>query len=344
MGSTVHPKALTHALARFKADIERMAWSTVRAVVGKEIDRRLAMRKPPRARPSGAARRSLQARSRKLSSRARASPPRIARSQPPTALPTGPDRDRQMDMTHVRRPVSAAHDQLGPPHGGDGPTRETTRRSDVTWDQPAAWFPADANNAAAAVIKPEGLAVIKPEGLADLVRPTPPSVRGGDDAALVPSGLATSISCPPVAELRLRLVPNVDPERFDGEALEQMQRDQWGEGSASRMTRLVLSFPTLADADGVEPWNPEALIAWACDRSLDEDCAHALRFALHLWLPTNDWRTEAASVLRRRGHSIEEAQSVASAFVKFDVISALGSWDHLHQAAFLAWIGVPFYP
>jgi hypothetical protein len=40
---------------------------------------------------------------------------------------------------------------------------------------------------------------------------------------------------------------------------------------------------------------------------------------------------------------MEKAQSVASAFAKFDVVSALGSWDHQHQSAFLAWIRVPFY-
>ena len=102
--------------------------------------------------------------------------------------------------------------------------------------------------------------------------------------------------------------------------------------------------PALADADGVEPWNPEALIAWACDCCIEEDGTHALRFVLQVWRPTHDWRTEALDVLLQRGHSTRDAQNIASAFMPFNVVSALASWDHLHQAAFLAWIGVPFYP
>jgi len=155
---------------------------------------------------------------------------------------------------------------------------------------------------------------------------------------------STGTSCTYSSELRLRLVPNVDPDRFDGEALARMQRDYWGEANASRMTRLARSFPTLADADGIEPWNPEALIAWACDYTIDQDDTHALRFVLQVWRPTHDWRTETASVLLQRGHSLRDAHNIASAFAPFNVVSALASWDHLHQAAFLAWIAVPFYP
>jgi len=155
---------------------------------------------------------------------------------------------------------------------------------------------------------------------------------------------STATSCPPAAEPRLRLVPNVDPGRFDGEALARMQHDQWGEGNASRMTKLARSFPTLEDADGVEPWNPEVLIAWACDSGIDEDGTHALRFVLQVWRPTHDWRTEAASVLLQRGHSLRNAHGISSAFMPFNIVSALASWDYLHQAAFLAWVGVPFFP
>jgi hypothetical protein len=144
--------------------------------------------------------------------------------------------------------------------------------------------------------------------------------------------------------MRALLRQNVEAHHFDGEALERMQRDQWGEGEAPRMTRLVLSFPTLEDADGVQPWNPDSLISWACGQNLDEDGIHALRFVLQVWSPTTDWRAMATSVLLRSGRSILEALNIAATFAPFNVVSALGSWDDAHQAVFLTWVGVPFYP
>lgn len=87
----------------------------------------------------------------------------------------------------------------------------------------------------------------------------------------------------------------------------------------ARMTALARTFPTLADAPGVQPWDPKRLAEQLAKPWPGTGARHALKFVLSVWSPPRDEQ-------------------------RFDVMGALGAWDSTHREAFLAWAARPWWP
>ncbi len=122
--------------------------------------------------------------------------------------------------------------------------------------------------------------------------------------------------------------PRSGIERFLYEIREQKAlRARWPEDTREAMTVLCKKFPTLCDADGVEPWDVDRFIAWLNGPAPGHGAAVAGRFVLSVWNRSTDW-TEVG--LLPPG--------------KFDLFEALGVWDKEHKSAFLEWVIAPFWP
>lgn len=87
------------------------------------------------------------------------------------------------------------------------------------------------------------------------------------------------------------------------------------------MTALAASFPTLRDARGVSPWEPERLEAWLLSGAPGHGARCAGRFVLSVWNSYHEWSSG-----------------------RFDLHEALGCWDEQHRRAFLAWSSRPWWP
>lgn len=88
-----------------------------------------------------------------------------------------------------------------------------------------------------------------------------------------------------------------------------------------RMATLAQSFPTLRDAPGIQPWDPERLDTWAVGPAPGHGAFCAARFVLAVWNSTDEWQCGT-----------------------FDVMEALACWDREHRAAFLEWAREPWWP
>ena len=88
-----------------------------------------------------------------------------------------------------------------------------------------------------------------------------------------------------------------------------------------RISTLAWSFPSLFDADGVHPWEPERFQAALLSGSPAAEALHAGRFVLSVWNPRQAWALGA-----------------------FDLHEALGCWDEEHREAFGAWVSSPWWP
>lgn len=115
-------------------------------------------------------------------------------------------------------------------------------------------------------------------------------------------------------------------------AFAQRKSERWGT-EEQRMTRLVRCFPSLADADGIEPWDATRFLRWACDADMTSGRLHAVRFVLQVWNPSTDWTESAAA------HGLDGQHLSA-----FNVFHACAVWDETHRAGFLAWVELPFHP
>ena len=92
--------------------------------------------------------------------------------------------------------------------------------------------------------------------------------------------------------------------------------------SSGRMEDLAISFPALEGAPGTLPWDAEAFDRWAATSPEPGSGAlHAARFVLAVWNDRAPWKAGS-----------------------FQAISALGTWDGEHRAAFLAWAQAPWFP
>jgi hypothetical protein len=100
------------------------------------------------------------------------------------------------------------------------------------------------------------------------------------------------------------------------------------------MTRLVRLFPSLRDAMGVEPWDPDAFLAWACGAH-SSGMLHAAKFILSVWNPATDWNAVAHEAGLLAG---DERLS------PFSLHDALGVWDYEHRDAFGLWVHAAFWP
>jgi hypothetical protein len=88
-----------------------------------------------------------------------------------------------------------------------------------------------------------------------------------------------------------------------------------------KMSKLALNFPSLARADGVNPWDADAIDRWAAETPLSLGELVTARFLLAVWNPGYNWRCGP-----------------------FNLMEALRIWDEEHHKAFLAWAVVPWWP
>ena len=71
-------------------------------------------------------------------------------------------------------------------------------------------------------------------------------------------------------------------------------------------------FPSLSNARGIMPWDPNQLDIWAAEFGRDQQALHAVRFLLQKWNPSFAWECG-----------------------KFEPKIALDIWDRTHRRAFL---------
>ena len=96
----------------------------------------------------------------------------------------------------------------------------------------------------------------------------------------------------------------------------------------SRISTLARSFPTLADVEACEPFDPAALAEWTRGPAATSGGLHAARFLLSLW----------------SGGNVAPGGLDPWTVGPFDAVAAVASWDDDHRAAFAAWIAAPWFP
>lgn len=108
---------------------------------------------------------------------------------------------------------------------------------------------------------------------------------------------------------------------------QEARRARWPKDLRAAMTALCKKFPTLADADGIDPWDVHRFMAWLNGPAPGSGASLAGRFVLTVWNRDTDW-TECG--LGPPG--------------RFNVVHAIGVWDDEHRAAFSEWVEAPFFP
>lgn len=95
--------------------------------------------------------------------------------------------------------------------------------------------------------------------------------------------------------------------------------------ATDRIVRLATSFPGLRDAAALRPvlepekWDPQALDRWATDPGSGAADRFSARFVLAVWNSEIEWKAG-----------------------RFDVVTAMATWDRHHRQAFLRWAAEPF--
>jgi hypothetical protein len=105
--------------------------------------------------------------------------------------------------------------------------------------------------------------------------------------------------------------------------------------TVAAMTTLARSFPSLRDADGIEPWDLERFARWLCTGTSGGG-RRAGRFVLYVWSPRTDHR--------EFGRALEIEHADDGALDPFDLSDALSVWDEEHKRAFVSWVEAPFWP
>ncbi len=77
---------------------------------------------------------------------------------------------------------------------------------------------------------------------------------------------------------------------------------------------MAMAFPTLRDAAGVAPWNPNRLDIWASEEADSPEAIAAAQFLLSRWNPGCEWECGG-----------------------FDPHRAFAAWDSPHRLAYLDW-------
>lgn len=80
----------------------------------------------------------------------------------------------------------------------------------------------------------------------------------------------------------------------------------------SKIVLIADTFPSLAKAEGVWPWNPNRLDLWASELGRTAEAVHSARFLLRLWNAECDWECG-----------------------RFNAQAAIRIWDRIHRRAFL---------
>lgn len=108
-----------------------------------------------------------------------------------------------------------------------------------------------------------------------------------------------------------------------------------------KMTQLALRFPTLQRAEGVDPFNPEQLDAWAC-----KDASHGGQLAAQFVLAVWSGRGARYRFTRRAQDGVSKLFSAKTPWRcgPFDIVDALSTWDVHHREAFATWALKPWYP
>ncbi len=82
--------------------------------------------------------------------------------------------------------------------------------------------------------------------------------------------------------------------------------------SEAHLELLATCFPSLREAPGVSPWNPNQLDIWTSEFGRDQNAVHAAKYLLALWNAHNGWECGA-----------------------FSPKIAIEVWDRTHRRAFL---------
>lgn len=87
--------------------------------------------------------------------------------------------------------------------------------------------------------------------------------------------------------------------------------------SESQLEILASRFPSLKEARGVSPWNPNQLDIWASEFGRDLNAFHTAKYLLAIWNAHNGWECGP-----------------------FDAKAAIQVWDRAHRRAFLESVAV----
>jgi hypothetical protein len=117
--------------------------------------------------------------------------------------------------------------------------------------------------------------------------------------------------------------------------------ERWGSTDEERLARLARSFPSLAAAAGVAPWDVGALVRWALAPDRTAPARFAVRFLLRIVDPDRDWRAWAA---HEGLCTAEDAARADHPLAPFDFAAAFEAWDDAHRGAVIAWSETPFHP
>ncbi|MBX9579619.1 MAG: hypothetical protein K2X87_04860 [Gemmataceae bacterium] len=95
------------------------------------------------------------------------------------------------------------------------------------------------------------------------------------------------------------------------------------DSDVARIQALARSFPSLKDAPGVDPWDPDALDLWAAGRDGDAEWAGRLaaEFVLKVW----------------------DCAGLDRVSPRFDAVFGWYVWGPADRAAFRAWADAPFW-
>jgi len=90
---------------------------------------------------------------------------------------------------------------------------------------------------------------------------------------------------------------------------------------SAKLVDLARRFPTLKDAEGLDPWDPEKFDSWAASAAPGSGALNAARFILELFNQDAEWKCGP-----------------------FKATRAVGLWDDAHLAAFRSWVDAPWFP
>lgn len=92
---------------------------------------------------------------------------------------------------------------------------------------------------------------------------------------------------------------------------------------AEFVIRVVQRFPSLRDSPHLTPWSAEKFARyWRTSGAITGGSGHAVAFVLNVW--NSEWAIKARW--------------------PFNIVRAMGTWDHWHRRAFLEWCERPYLP
>lgn len=113
-----------------------------------------------------------------------------------------------------------------------------------------------------------------------------------------------------------------------------------------RVSNLARTFPTMHQAEGLDPFDPDVFDAWA-QKGLSRGAVFAAQFILTVWsgragrLSDKPRKTPAKDTW----HGVHRWNLDSHWRIgPFDVVDAMGTWDAAHRNAFVAWAQDPWFP